>query len=153
MIMLARAAVPALRRGSISKPVTSILRNLYSGPGSISFVPGLLNLAIGLLGCGSHAFRREAPFLLGRSVGRQLARDLGRSFYDSDTEIERRTGVEIALIFEKEGEEGFRSREREVIADLAALENAVIATGGGAHCRAWAGRGMRLNTGDAAAAG
>ena len=66
------------------------------------------------------------------AVGRQLARDIGRDFYDSDREIERRTGVEIALIFEKEGEDGFRQREREVIESLATLDSAVIATGGGA---------------------
>lgn len=66
------------------------------------------------------------------AVGRQLARDVGREFYDSDREIERRTGVEIALIFEMEGEQGFRAREREVIAALSTLEEAVVATGGGA---------------------
>jgi len=66
------------------------------------------------------------------AVGRQLARELGRRFLDSDLELEKRTGVEIAYIFEKEGEAGFREREREVIADLATRENALIATGGGA---------------------
>ena len=66
------------------------------------------------------------------AVGRQLARELNRRFYDSDHEIERRTGVEISLIFEKEGEDGFRSRERAMIDTLSELEDAVIATGGGA---------------------
>lgn len=69
------------------------------------------------------------------AVGRQLARELGREFFDSDHEIERRTGVEISLIFEKEGEEGFRARESDVIAALSELEDAVIATGGGAILR------------------
>ncbi len=66
------------------------------------------------------------------AVGRQLARDIGRPFYDSDREIERRTGVEIALIFEKEGEAGFRIRECDAIEELSRVEGAVIATGGGA---------------------
>lgn len=65
------------------------------------------------------------------AVGRQLARELGRKFFDSDLELEKRTGVEIAFIFEKEGEAGFREREREVIAELATREHALIATGGG----------------------
>lgn len=66
------------------------------------------------------------------AVGRQLARDLGRKFFDSDHEIERRTGVEISLIFEKEGEAGFRARESDVITALSERQGAVIATGGGA---------------------
>ena len=66
------------------------------------------------------------------AVGRQLASKLGLDFYDSDQEIERRTGVDIAYIFEKEGERGFRERERDVIADLTALRGIVLATGGGA---------------------
>lgn len=66
------------------------------------------------------------------AVGRQLARTLKFAFHDTDSEIEKRTGVDIAFIFEKEGEEGFRARERDVIADLALLEPIVLATGGGA---------------------
>jgi shikimate kinase len=66
------------------------------------------------------------------AVGRQLARELGRPFFDTDVEIERRTGVDIPYIFEKEGEAGFREREREMIEILCAQRNAVIATGGGA---------------------
>ncbi|MGH8314193.1 MAG: shikimate kinase, partial [Steroidobacterales bacterium] len=54
------------------------------------------------------------------------------SFIDSDAEIERRTGVDVAYIFEKEGEAGFRQRERDIIADLTALDGIVLATGGGA---------------------
>jgi len=72
------------------------------------------------------------PMGSGKSaVGRQLARQLGLEFYDSDQEIEDRTGVDIAYIFEKEGEEGFRHREQLVIADLTELNNIVLATGGG----------------------
>ena len=65
------------------------------------------------------------------AVGRRLATLLGSEFIDSDAEIEKRTGVDIRYIFEKEGEARFREREREVIADLTALEGVVIATGGG----------------------
>jgi len=66
------------------------------------------------------------------AVGRQLARLIGCRFVDSDAEIERRTGVDIPYIFEREGEAGFRMREREVIADLTTLDGIVLATGGGA---------------------
>lgn len=66
------------------------------------------------------------------AVGRQLARMLRLEFFDSDAEIEHRTGVDIPYIFEREGEVGFREREREVIDSLTAMNNVVIATGGGA---------------------
>jgi shikimate kinase len=73
------------------------------------------------------------PMGSGKSaVGRQLARMLRRDFLDSDAEIEARTGVDIAFIFEKEGEAGFRRREREAIDALTALPCIVLATGGGA---------------------
>lgn len=66
------------------------------------------------------------------AVGRQLARMLKVPFYDSDVEVERRTGVDIPFIFEREGEAGFRLREREALAELTMLEPIVLATGGGA---------------------
>ncbi len=66
------------------------------------------------------------------TVGRLLARRLKRAFHDSDHEIERRCGVSIPVIFDVEGEAGFRARESQVIAALAALEGIVLATGGGA---------------------
>jgi shikimate kinase len=66
------------------------------------------------------------------AVGRQLARLLHLAFYDSDVEIEQRTGVDIPYIFEREGEFGFRQREREAIEHLTLLNDVVIATGGGA---------------------
>ena len=72
------------------------------------------------MGCGKTA------------VGRRLASDLDMAFEDSDSEIERRTGVDITFIFDKEGEQGFRRRERAVIADLSQRDNVVLATGGGA---------------------
>lgn len=66
------------------------------------------------------------------AVGRQLARRLGLPFADSDAEIESRTGVDIGYIFEREGEAGFRIRERDVIDALTRTEGIVLATGGGA---------------------
>jgi shikimate kinase len=66
------------------------------------------------------------------AVGRQLAREAGMDFLDSDHEIERRTGVEVAYIFEKEGEAGFRQREKEMIRELSGLAGVIVATGGGA---------------------
>ncbi len=66
------------------------------------------------------------------TVGRQLAKRLGRSFADTDHEIEARTGVRIPTIFEIEGEAGFRRRETQVIAELATEHDLVLATGGGA---------------------
>ena len=73
------------------------------------------------------------PMGSGKSaVGRQLARLLGLPFYDSDAEIERRTGVDIPFIFEKEGEAGFRQREHETLEILTVMRQIVLATGGGA---------------------
>ena len=65
------------------------------------------------------------------TVGRQLARRLGRRFYDSDHEIVARTGVAIPTIFEIEGEPGFRRRESQTIAELTSTSDIVLATGGG----------------------
>lgn len=66
------------------------------------------------------------------SVGRILAKRLNREFFDSDAEIERLTGVKIPVIFEIEGESGFRGREEKMIEKLTAMEGIVLATGGGA---------------------
>jgi len=66
------------------------------------------------------------------TIGRQLARQLRMDFIDSDRVIEERTGADIALIFEKEGEDGFRKRESAIIDELTRLKNVVLATGGGA---------------------
>ena len=66
------------------------------------------------------------------TIGKQLASSLGLEFMDSDQAIKDRTGVDIATIFEYEGEEGFRKRETKVIEELTQLENLVLATGGGA---------------------
>src|SRR5215210_3058216 len=66
------------------------------------------------------------------TVGRLLARRLKLRFIDSDHEIEHRCGVKIPVIFEIEGEPGFRSREAQAIAELTELDAIVLATGGGA---------------------
>lgn len=69
------------------------------------------------------------------TIGRHLARMLDLEFVDSDREIESRTGAAIPLIFEIEGEAGFRDREARVIADLSERSGIVLATGGGAVLR------------------
>jgi shikimate kinase len=74
---------------------------------------------VGLMGAGK------------TSVGRVLAKRLRKTFVDSDHEIERRTGVRIPVIFEIEGEPGFRRRESAVIQDLVTQHDIVLATGGG----------------------
>ena len=66
------------------------------------------------------------------AVGRRLAHDLGKPFVDSDAVIEERTGVDIPFIFEKEGEDGFRRREAEILDELSGRGGIVLATGGGA---------------------
>lgn len=66
------------------------------------------------------------------TIGRQIARVLRYEFFDSDRVIEERTGASIPLIFELEGEEGFRKREQDVISDLCKKTHIVLATGGGA---------------------
>lgn len=66
------------------------------------------------------------------TVGRLLARRMKREFFDSDHEIEQRCGVPVPVIFDIEGEPGFRAREAQVIAELSAREGIVLATGGGA---------------------
>lgn len=66
------------------------------------------------------------------TVGRRIAELKGMDFVDSDHEVEKRTGVDISFIFDMEGEEGFRRREREMIERLSEQPNTVMATGGGA---------------------
>lgn len=72
------------------------------------------------------------PMGSGKStIGRRLAKKLALQFIDSDQAIENRTGARIALIFEIEGEDGFRKRESELIEELTSLSDIVLATGGG----------------------
>lgn len=69
------------------------------------------------------------------TVGRLLASRLGRDFLDSDHEIEARCGVKVSVIFEIEGEDGFRNREEAIVEELTARVGIVLATGGGAVLR------------------
>jgi len=66
------------------------------------------------------------------SIGRQLARRFGLAFADVDAEVEARCGDSVSAIFEREGEAGFRAREREALATLLAGDGLLLATGGGA---------------------
>ncbi|MEI7795808.1 MAG: shikimate kinase AroK [Methylococcaceae bacterium] len=78
---------------------------------------------VGLMGAGK------------TTIGRQLARTLKLPFYDSDKAIEEHTGVDVATIFEFEGEEGFRNREQKMLKQLTELKGIILATGGGAILR------------------
>ena len=82
-------------------------------------IPGNIFL-VGLMGAGK------------TSVGKLLAKRVGKAFYDCDQEIERATGVKIPVIFEIEGEASFRAREARMLAELAVRQDIVLATGGGA---------------------
>ena len=82
--------------------------------------PGESVFLVGLMGAGK------------TSIGRLLAKRLGKPFFDSDHEIERATGVRIPVIFEIEGEAGFRARETRMLSALVQSSNIVLATGGGA---------------------
>ncbi len=66
------------------------------------------------------------------TVGKLLAKKLGRQFLDADHVIEDRCGVKIPVIFEMEGEDGFRRREAQAIKDITAEQDVILATGGGA---------------------
>lgn len=66
------------------------------------------------------------------AVGRALANRLSRPFVDADQELEQRLGVDLARVFELEGEAGFRRRERDLLAELTLKPGVVLATGGGA---------------------
>ncbi|MDR0441084.1 MAG: shikimate kinase [Candidatus Accumulibacter sp.] len=78
---------------------------------------------VGLMGAGK------------TTIGRSLAKRLEMRFLDTDKEIESRTGVTIATIFEIEGEEGFRKRESRIVQETAAQNGCVVATGGGSVLR------------------
>ena len=80
-------------------------------------------ILVGLMGAGKS------------TIGRSLAKKLNKEFFDSDRVIEERTGVDIATIFEIEGEQGFRDREAQVIEELCQMEGIVLATGGGSVLR------------------
>lgn len=80
-------------------------------------------ILIGMMGAGK------------TTIGRLLSKQTGKKFIDCDEEIQRRTGVTIAHIFDVEGEAGFRQREAATIEELCTLNDVVLATGGGAVIR------------------
>jgi len=109
------------RLRGLLKSLPPVVRVWVAGNDSTDCVSSKSNVVlVGPMGSGKTA------------VGRRLASYMDMAFEDSDSEIERRTGVDITFIFDKEGEEGFRTRERAVIEDLTRRDNVVLATGGGA---------------------
>lgn len=87
------------------------------------------------------------PMGAGKStIGRLLAKELGLDFKDSDKEIEERTGASIPLIFDLEGEQGFRDREEQIISELSQNNQQVLATGGGVVLRPSNRASLRRNT-------
>ena len=76
-------------------------------------------ILIGMMGAGK------------TTIGKSLANHLDKTFIDSDHEIQQRTGVKIPIIFEIEGEAGFRKRETDMLRELLKIDNIVLATGGG----------------------
>ena len=98
-------------------PATEAGQPPGSGPGSRVRDPVFL---IGMMGAGKS------------TVGRLLAAALGYSFIDCDAELERRSGVRVATMFELEGESGFRDRESALLQELTLRHGVVLATGGGA---------------------
>jgi shikimate kinase len=115
-----------LRRVSQRHDVARMIHATIAGMGTSSSAAAQAPAAaaniflVGLMGAGK------------TTVGRVLAKRFGKTFYDCDQEIERRTGVKIPVIFDIEGEDGFRAREAAALRDLVVLENIVLATGGGA---------------------
>jgi shikimate kinase/3-dehydroquinate synthase len=97
-------------------------------------VPAASNPTIQTLSCEV----RGNIFLVGMMgagktiIGKLLAHSLDKTYFDSDREIQKRTGVSIPVIFEIEGESGFRRRETDVLTELVKSENIVLSTGGGA---------------------
>lgn len=102
------ASLSPTRRQEVRQAKTMPLRNIY---------------LIGPMGAGKS------------TIGRMLAKELGLPFFDSDHEVEARSGAGIPWIFDVEGEEGFRQREIQVIQDLCSKKGIVLATGGGAVTR------------------
>lgn len=104
-----------------------------------TFLPtgGLAGPSVTLVPMTQASLILVGPMGAGKStIGRLLARSLARPFVDTDHELERRTGASIPLIFEIEGEAGFRERESRLIDELTRQSGIVLATGGGAVIRA-----------------
>lgn len=94
-------------------------KTLNTKNSDIESIPGNIIL-VGMMGSGK------------TTVGKLLANLVGKTFIDVDHEIQKRTGVGIPVIFEIEGEAGFRKRESEILRDIVKQQNIVLATGGGA---------------------
>ncbi|MBK7491304.1 MAG: 3-dehydroquinate synthase [Nitrosomonas sp.] len=93
---------------------TKILQPIQKKLGSTNII------LVGMMGAGK------------TTIGKALASSLDKEFVDSDHEIQERTGVKIPVIFEIEGEAGFRKRESEALLELSQKRNIILATGGGA---------------------
>ena len=65
------------------------------------------------------------------TLGKILSKKLDKHFYDSDQVLEEKLGVNVPMIFEYEGEAGFREREKDILKELVSKQNIVLATGGG----------------------
>jgi shikimate kinase len=89
------------------------------------------------LNSNNNLYSSQNVFLIGpmgvgkTTIGKMLAKELGLQFIDTDEEVERRAGANIAWIFDVEGEEGFRTRETNVLDDLTQQSKVLLATGGG----------------------
>lgn len=115
-------SLESLRRGgniSVTIVTMQLIKTTTKKNHDVKFLQGNVIL-VGMMGAGK------------TTIGKLLANFMGKSFVDSDHEIQQRTGVKIPLIFEIEGESGFRRRETEVLQELVQAENIVLATGGGA---------------------
>src|SRR6187431_1181950 len=113
---------PARANGRMFHATIDRMGDTFTSAAPATALAGSIFL-VGLMGAGK------------TSVGRLLAKRFEKTFYDCDHEIERRTGVKIPVIFDIEGEEGFRAREATVLKELAGLNDIVLATGGGAVLR------------------
>ena len=69
------------------------------------------------------------------TIGKILAKNLKMKFFDTDLEIERRTGASVSWIFDVEGETGFRDREKQLVEEMTKMESIILATGGGVILR------------------
>jgi shikimate kinase len=91
--------------------------------------------------CPGLSVRKQNVYLIGpmgsgkTTIGRQTAELLELQFFDCDAELELRTGVSVSIIFDIEGEEGFRERETRLLEELSVQKNCLIATGGGSILR------------------
>ncbi len=113
-VLISHHGASTVRRGPADRPAGAEFGSAISALGAQSRI-----FLVGPMGAGK------------TTIGRHLARILDKEFVDADHELERRTGVSVALIFDVEGESGFREREKRIIDELTLLDDVVLATGGG----------------------